>query len=388
MLLSLDVIYNGIGTGYHFISVQYNINIFKSHTQIILWQVIIIKKVTIYDVAKHANVTKSTVSRVLNGSSEVSEKTKNKILETMDTLGFVPNKAARTLKSGKNNIIGLVVTQQGFSEVILNPFYPLLLKAITERAQSYGYHILLINPAGINYDSYIDIIKRNAADGFILLGSISNDTLSKKLDKDNIPYVFNMKYSWEHDNNYVSFDHVNSGYIATKYLLDLGHRNVKMIVGDVKGKILSHNKERIKGFEKALMEYNLPFDENKVLKAPGFMEESYNFIRNLYKEEHPTSLLLSNEVTAITAVNCLLDEGYTIPDDLSLISFGHIDIFKNVRPKLTTVHEDFEWQGKTLVDMLINRINNKETKAITKQSELIIGKSTGRKQRDGSRASI
>ncbi|WP_332693506.1 LacI family DNA-binding transcriptional regulator [Halalkalibacter lacteus] len=341
-----------------------------------------IKKVTIYDVAKHANVTKSTVSRVLNGSTQVSEKTKSKVLESMNSLGFVPNTAARTLKSGKNNIIGLVVTQQEFSEVILNPFYPLLLKAITERAQSYGYHILLINPAGINYDSYIDVIKNNTADGFILLGSTANDTLSEKLDKDNIPYVFNMKYSNEHDDNYVSFDHVNSGYIATKYLLDLGHKNIKIIVGDIKGKLLSHNIERIKGFEQALKEYGLPINENNLLKTPGFMEDSYNFIKNLYKEEHPSSLLLSNEVTAITALNCLLDEGYTIPDDISLISFGHIDIFKNIRPKLTTVHEDFEWQGRTLVDMLLKRINENKTipKAITKQAELIIGKSTGKQK--------
>ncbi|MGM0878254.1 MAG: LacI family DNA-binding transcriptional regulator [Bacillota bacterium] len=333
-----------------------------------------------FDVAKHANVTKSTVSRVLNDSSEVSKKTKLKVLEAINTLGYVPNTAARTLKSGKNNIIGLIVTQQEFSEVILNPFYPLLLKAITERAQSYGYHILIINPAGINYESYLDIIKQNTADGFILLGSTPDDSLSKKLDKDNIPYVFNMKYSNEHDNNYVSFNHANSSYLATKYLLDLGHKNIKIIVGDIKGKLLWHNIERIKGFEQAFGEYGLPIKENNVLKTPGFMENSYNFIKNLYNEEHPSALLISNEVTAITALNCLLDEGYSIPDEVSLVSFGHIDIFKNTRPRLTTVHDDFEWQGRTLVDMLLKQINENEInpKAITKQAELIIGHSTGR----------
>lgn len=340
-----------------------------------------IKKVTIYDVAKHANVTKSTVSRVLNDSSEVSEKTKSKVLEAINTLGYVPNTAARKLKLGKNNIIGLIVTQQEFSEVILNPFYPLLLKAITERAQSYGYHILIINPAGINYESYLDIIKQNTADGFILLGSTPDDSLSKKLEKDNIPYVFNMKYSKEHDNNYVSFNDANSSYLATKYLLDLGHENIKIIVGDINGKLLWHNIERIIGFEKALEEYGLPIEENNILKAPGFMDNSYHFIKNLYHEEqHPSALLISNEVTAITSLNCLLDEGYSIPDDVSIVSFGHMDIFKNTRPRLTTVHVDFEWQGRTLVDMLLKQINENEInlKAITKQAELIIGHSTGR----------
>ncbi len=341
---------------------------------------ITIKKVTIYDVAKKANVTKSTVSRVLNDSSEVSEATKRKVLEAINILGYVPNKAARTLKSGKNNIIGLVVTEQEFSEVILNPFYPFLLKSITERAQSYGYHILIINPAGINYESYIDVIKKNTADGFILLGATLNDSLSNKLDEDNIPYVFNTKYSEENEINYVSFDHITSSYTATKHLLDLGHENIKIIVGDINGKLLSHNIERIKGFEQALKEYGFSVDEKNILKSPGYKEESYNLIKNLYKEEHPTGLLISNEITAISALNCLLDEGYTVPEDVSLISFGHMETFRNNRPILTTIHEDYEWQGRALVDMLIKRINDNETipNSILKHAEFIIGNSTSK----------
>ncbi|WP_332632275.1 LacI family DNA-binding transcriptional regulator [Halalkalibacter flavus] len=341
---------------------------------------IIIKKVTIYDVAKHSNVTKSTVSRVLNNSSQVSEKTKKKVLESINALGYVPNKTARSLKSGKNNIIGLVVSQQEFSEVILNPFYPLLLKAITERAQSYGYHTLIINPAGINYESYFDVIKKNTADGFILLGSTMNETLSIKLDNENIPYVYNMKYSNEHNNNYVTFNDADGGYIATKYLLDLGHKNIKLIVGDVKGNILSFNQERIKGFKRAFEEYDLPLNQNNILKIPGSYESSYNFVKNLYQEDHPTALLISNEITAVTALNSLLDEGYSIPDDISLVSFGHMDIFKNTRPSLTTVHHDFQWQGRSLVDMLIERISdiNLTPTSISKQVDLIVGHSTGK----------
>jgi LacI family transcriptional regulator len=335
------------------------------------------KKPTIHDVAKEAEVTKSTVSRVLNNSPLVTEKTRTRILEAIDRLGYVPNKVARSLKSGKSNIIGFVITEQDFSEVILNPTNALMLKAVTERAQSHGYNILIITPAGVNYQSYIDLITNKTADGFILIGAI-NDTLSKRLDKEKIPYVFNTKYSNEHDNNQVKFNQVESGYIATKYLLDLGHKDIKLIVGDVKGNILTHNEERIEGFKKALDKYGLRMTESMVLKTPGNVEGSYNFIKNLYKEEHPTGLLLSNEVTAITALNCLLNEGYKIPEDLSIVAFGHSDTLKSTHPSLTTVHHDYEWQGKNLVDMLLTRINNYEAtpRAIVKQPELIIGRST------------
>ncbi|WP_165972125.1 LacI family DNA-binding transcriptional regulator [Paenibacillus piri] len=335
-------------------------------------------RVTIIDVAKYANTTKSTVSRVINNSPLVSPKTKDKVLEAIRVLGYTPSNSARSLKSGKSHILGLVVSQQQISEVIMNPNYPAIIKAISEKAQSEGYHILLITSAGVEYKSYDNILMRHAVDGFIVLGATIDDPLHEVLDNAGIPYVFNMRYSEKRSDCYVTFDDFEGGYIAAKYLLDLGHRHIKLVVGDVKGKVLSFNLQRISGFKKALEEYRIPFEESMVLRTPGDMENSYNFINDLFLRESPSALLLSNEVTSIAALNALTDKGIQIPDDVSLIAFGYPDFFRNTRPSLTTVGQDTIWQGNTLVNMLLQRINGRDNAptALIQKPELIIRGST------------
>ncbi|KIL39092.1 hypothetical protein SD70_22510 [Gordoniibacillus kamchatkensis] len=335
-------------------------------------------RVTINDVAKYANTTKSTVSRVLNDSPLVNYKTKMKVLEAIRTLGYMPSKAARSLKSGKNNVLGLVVSQQQISQVIMNPNYPAVIKAISERAQNEGYHILLITSAGVEYQTYDSILTRHAVDGFIVLGATIDDPLHEVLDNANIPYVFNMRYSEKRDHCYVTFDDFEGGYIAAKYLLDLGHRHIKLVVGDVRGTVLSFNLERIAGFKKALAEYQIKFEESMVLRTPGDMDSSYHFISNLFSRERPSALLLSNELTAIAALNALTDNGFHVPDDVSLIAFGYPEFFRNTRPSLTTVGQDTIWQGVNLVEMLLDRINGLEHTpvALIKKPELIIRGST------------
>ncbi|WP_165452589.1 LacI family DNA-binding transcriptional regulator [Paenibacillus thalictri] len=338
----------------------------------------ILNRITINDVAKHANTTKSTVSRVLNNSPLVNPKTKEKVLEAIRVLGYTPSTTARSLKSGKNHVLGLVVSQQQISEVIMNPNYPAIIKAISERAQSEGYHILLITSAGVEYQTYDGILTSHAVDGFIVLGATIDDPLNEVLDSANIPYVFNMKYSRARDDCYVSFDDFEGGYIAAKYLLDLGHTDIKLVVGDIRGKVLTHNLQRISGFKKALEEYSVSFNESMVLRTPGDMESSYNFISNLFNHEKPSALLLSNEVTSIAALNALIDKGFHVPNDVSLVAFGYPEFFRNTRPSLTTVGQDTIWQGNHLVDMLLQRIQeHKNTPPpLIRKPELIIREST------------
>lgn len=335
-------------------------------------------KITITDVAKYASTTRSTVSRVLNDSPLVNERTREKILEAIRVLGYTPSKTARSLKSGKSYVLGLVFSQQQLSDVIMNPAVAGLIKSISERAQSAGYNILLITSAGIDYKSYDEL--NHSVDGFIVLGSTIDDTLNDLLDKANIPYVFAMKYSMSKENCYVTFDDTEGSYTATKYLLDLGHKDMRLIVGDVGGKIHAFNNSRIDGFQKALNEYGVPFDPRMVLRTPGEMDKSYQFISNLFSKERPSALLISNEVTAIAALNALTDKGIKIPDEVSLVAFGYPDYFRYTRPNLTTVGQDIVWQSNQLVDMLLQRIQDPQTRppALVKKQELIVRESTKR----------
>lgn len=341
-----------------------------------------IHKVTIHDVARQAGVTPSTVSRVLNGSQLVKPATRQRVLDAVRSLGYTPNKRAQMFKSGKTFILGLVVAQQHISEMVFNAGFQAQFKALTEKAHSEGYNLLIITSTEADYQSYLDVIRNQAADGFIILGSLPNGILSSMLDEAGIPYVFNMKYSSNpEDRCYISADDEEGGYIAAKYLLDLNHTDIRFLVGDVKGNVLSFNLDRISGFKKALAEYGVPYSDDMVVPIPGQMEESYAGVRRLFQSEQPSALLVSNEITTVACLNYLTDSGLRVPRDVSLIGFGNSDFFRSLRPNLTNVSYDMEWSSKKLVDLLLRRIQGKPIPELPpKKPELVIRDSTARKK--------
>ncbi|TVY07371.1 LacI family DNA-binding transcriptional regulator [Paenibacillus cremeus] len=339
-----------------------------------------IKKPTIRDVAQEAKVTTSTVSRVLNESTLVKPRTRQKVLDAIERLGYIPSKTARIFKSGKSYILGLVIGQSHISNIMFNAGFQAQFKALTEKAHKEGYNILLITAATADSESYFEVIKNQVADGFIIFSPSQNDTLTAMLEEADIPYVYNMKYSDNpQDRYYVSSDDVEGGYIAGKYLLDLNHKHIRFVVGSVKGGYLPFNADRIRGFQKALKQYGVPFQEEMIVKIPGQMDESYNGIHKLFQTDRPTALMISNEITTVAALNYFFDHGIRVPQDLSVIGFGPSEFFRSLRPNLTNVSYDLAWSSAKLVDLLLQRIEGKPvTPEMPKKPELVIRDSTAR----------
>ncbi|MFC5452362.1 LacI family DNA-binding transcriptional regulator [Paenibacillus aestuarii] len=338
------------------------------------------KKPTIHDVALEAKVTPSTVSRVMNDSNLVKPHTRQRVLEAIKNLGYIPNNTARMFKSGKSHILGLVVSTQHISELSFNAGFQSLFKALTVKAHSEGYNILIITSANADAHSYFEVIKNQVADGFIILSPSANESLPALLDEAGIPYVFNMKYSNKPEEDYyVTSDNFEGGYIAAKYLLDLNHTDIRFIVGLVKGGLMSFNMDRIAGFKKALDEYGVAFSDEMIVPIPGQMEESYNLIHQLFQTHKPTALMISNEITTVAALNYFYDHNYRVPQDVSVIGFGPSEFFRNLRPNLTSVSFDIAWTSNGIVDLLLQRIESKPlTTERSKKPELIIRDSTAR----------
>ncbi|QHW33704.1 LacI family transcriptional regulator [Paenibacillus rhizovicinus] len=302
-------------------------------------------------------MTPSTVSRVMNDSNLVKPRTRQRVLEAVQSLGYVPNKAARMFKYGKSRIIGLVVSAQHISELIYNAGFQAQFKALTEKAHNEGYNILIITSADADSETYFDVIKSQAADGFIIMSPSANESLASMLEEAGIPYIFNMKYSNNPaDIYYASADDFEGGYTAANHLLELGHTDIRFIVGSVKGQIISFNGDRIRGFMKALSEYDIPFREEMIVRIPGQLEESYAGIHRLFQTEKPTALMISNEITTVAALNYFHDHGIRVPQDLSVIGFGPSEFFRGLRPNLTNVSFDIAWSSGRIVDMLLQRI--------------------------------
>lgn len=302
------------------------------------------------------------------------------MLEAIESLGYIPNKTARMFKSGKSYILGLVISQNSFSEIMFNAGFQAQFKALTEKAHHEGYNILIITSTEGDSHSFFEVIKNQVADGFIIFSPSHNDTLTALLEEAEIPYVFNMKYSDNpEDCYYVSSDDFEGGYIAAKYLLDLNHTDIRFLVGIVRGSVLSFNIDRINGFKKALENYGVPFREEMIVTLPGQMEQSYNAIYQLFQTQKPTALMISNEITTVAALNYFTDHGYRVPQDVSIIGFGPSEFFRSLRPNLTNVCYDITWSNFKLVDMLLQRIEGKPLAIeMPKKPELVIRDSTAR----------
>ena len=318
------------------------------------------KAATITDVARRANVHKSTVSRVLNKSDNVSEDTKVRVLKAMSELGFSPNRAAQTLATGRKKIVGFVYSEQGMSEVAQNPFFSTVVKGISNFAEANGFNILLMTAPGSKFESILEVVNGQVLDGLIINSSSGNDEFYKILNERGVPYVSIGAPGFDSDACYVDFDNYEGAYIGTKYLIERGHVRPRLIVNSVHGKLLLHNQRRIEGFKKAMKDYDLTLDDQSVIEIPLTYEAVERVVKHLCYD--CDSIIVSNEVVAISLLNSLMaDSRLSVPRDVSLVAFGDRRFYQFMKPTYTTIHQDVEWVGEAAARVLWNRIHGEMT---------------------------
>ena len=191
------------------------------------------KRATIKDVANEAQVSPATISYVLNNKESISAETKERVLEAIKRLNYVPNLSARSLAANTSKLIGVLIPQTEDSSMLMfnNPFYSEIIGGIEYGARVNGYHVLI---SGTNADeSYLRLAKERNLDGIIIIGMYPDDFFNE-LKKTQIPIVLIDSYCSDHYFHSVQINDRYGAYIATKYLLDKGHRSVALIAGEVK----------------------------------------------------------------------------------------------------------------------------------------------------------
>lgn len=316
------------------------------------------KKVTINDVAKLANVSKSTVSKYLNSIPYVSEITAKKIEESINILDYHPSSVARGLVSKSINLIVLVIS----NIELLNNF--LLVKTIENEAKKYGYDIVLMTT---NDDEAIErnlteilTVRYKHVDGIILANIRKNGADVRRLKQTFKNVVLVHRYIPNSIVDYVSINNYKGGQIVAKYLKNLGHEKVAVISGPKE--ILPYS-ERVKGFTDTLKDFgfkkdNLLFtEENQTLAAAYEAAEKIMSIPN-----PPTSIFATSDLLAFGVLDAAKAHGWEIPRDFSLIGFDNIFFSRLARVPLTTIDGQFDILGKKAVSFLIDRLNNNEKK--------------------------
>ncbi len=311
--------------------------------------------VTMKDVAKLAGVSLSTVSRVLNNSSLVKEKTAEKVKKAVKKLNYQVDDSARILRTQKSNLIGFIGAGMG------NPFLTKLLKGVETTANEKGYNILYGDSDGEYRQeiNYLNIMRRKKIDGIIILSANIYTDLLKKIKRYEIPVVFASGYINDNDIACVTVDNVNAAHDVIDYFIKQGHKKVGIISGPYSDTVASE--ERIKGVRLAYKLNNKEFSKELIVEGEFNFESGYTGAKTLLeKDEQISAIFAFNDVMAIGALKYLKSIGKKIPEDISVIGFDDIELAQYVNPQLSTVAQSPLELGANSVELLDKLIKNKD----------------------------
>lgn len=308
------------------------------------------KKITLSYIAKKANVSVATVSRVLNGNGSVDEKIKNKINKIVNSDGY---NLKKTIKN--KQIISVIIPD------ITNPFFANIIEGIENTANLYGYHIILSqfkeNKDILN--KYFRDITKIGVSGYIIVSSTgSSEYFNEILTKVSVPIIFLDRKVDIENINYVGSDNEIGAYNATKYLIDLGHKNIIYMAGP---QDISTENERFSGFIKALNDNNIDFNYSKYKKVANFnFEESYIQMKDIIKSKLDyTAIFSACDVMCFGIKKATEEYGISIPNDISLIGYDNIPFSSMIG--LTTVSSQAYEMGKNAVLSVLNIISERIT---------------------------
>lgn len=310
----------------------------------------------IKDIARISGVSVSTVSRVLNDHPDVSAETRDRVKAVMEQSNYVPNLGARILSRSETNNIGLVV--RGMS----NPFFSDIIVEIEKNIAEAGYS-LYTQQIGAQDDELMTaaLMERDKKlQGVIFLGGRLDYTARQMIDI-GVPYVFcsfNNKYGTLGSADYssVCIDDDQAAYEAVKKLYAYGHRRIAILLSSRNDGSVSQM--RYEGFERARRDFSIPTDESLILSANGYdIQDAYQAMRrHLGRGKDFTAVFVIADLMAIGAIRALIDSGYEVPRDCSIIAIDGLQISGYICPRLSTFEQPKQRLGAEAVKQLVRLI--------------------------------
>ncbi|MBO8163515.1 MAG: LacI family DNA-binding transcriptional regulator [Brevibacillus sp.] len=329
-------------------------------------------KPTIYDVAEKAGVSISTVSRVINNTGRISEKTKKKVLQVMESLRYQPSVVASALTGKRTRTIGLIIPD------VANPFFAEIARRIEDRGRELGFNLLMCNTDNNQHteEMALSLLKQKSVDGIIIGTTTKNYTLLNELLQEQFPVALIAQDIPELVIDVVTVDDFLGGYQATSHLVSLGHTKIAFLMGN-SGR--TSDKYRLQAYRQVLEENRLPFDERLVVETDYSMEAGKRAaLEILASPQRPTAIFAGFDLIAIGVYQAAKELGLRIPDDLSVVGFDNTILATIVDPPLTTIAQPIDEMGRQVMDLLVREIEgSKSTKQrVILPPELIIRNST------------
>lgn len=326
---------------------------------------------TIVDVAKLAGVTPTTVSRVINNRGYISEKTRNKVNEAMDQLGYQPNEIARSLTKQKSNTIGVIVPH------ISHPYFAKLISNLENEASKNGYKIILCNSKekAEKEKQYLDMCKSNRVAGIILC---SGNVESNKINTGNIPVVL-LEKNFEDGKLGIQCDNYQGGKLATEHLIKSGCKRLLHFSGVIDEDMPADNRE--KAFIDICNENNVEYFIRKYDIDTYNEMNYYGYIKETLKEiENIDGIFASSDLIAAQVIQVCNELNIRIPQDIKLVGFDDVEIAKLTTPTITTIHQPIKEMAKLAIELVDSKYKNIEVNEQTiLPIELVIRNSTHNK---------
>ncbi|MBS4173845.1 catabolite control protein A [Bacillus sp. FJAT-49736] len=311
--------------------------------------------ITIYDVAREANVSMATVSRVVNGNPNVKPATRKKVLEVIERLGYRPNAVARGLASKKTTTVGVIIPD------ISNIFFAELARGIEDIATMYKYNIILSN-SDQNKEKELHLLNTmlgKQVDGIVFMGGNITEEHVQEFKRSPVPIVLAGSIEPFNKIPSVNIDYKQAAYDAISEFIEKGHKQIAILIGPLHDPI---NRElKLEGYKEALQKAGIPFNEELVLEGDYTYDSGIEAWEKLREQTvKPTAIFAGNDEMALGVVHGAQDDGVVIPEQLEVITSDNTRLALMVRPQLTSVVQPLYDIGAVAMRLLTKYMNKEK----------------------------
>jgi LacI family transcriptional regulator len=337
---------------------------------------------TIQDLAAKSGVSVATVSRALNGSTEVSESTRQRILSLAEQLDYTPSAAARTLVQRRSHVIGVILETGPGHPDLLHPFFQEVLVGLKESAGTRGYDLLLFasEEPGHGFGGTHSFLRRadhHGVDGAIVMGYDGSHPEIVKLAESGLPCMTVDADIGGPRTGYVMSENREGAKLAVRHLLELGHERIATITGMLR---TPPGADRLEGYREALTDVGLEPRDEYVVEGDYYDESGYMGTRRLLElDEPPTAIFAASDLMAAGALRAANELGANVPDDLAVVGFDDIGLASLLQPQLTTVRQDMQALGEAAAEGLSRMIEDSDAEPVKRfvPTRLVVRSSSG-----------
>ena len=328
---------------------------------------------TLHDLAQVAGVDPSTVSRVLNDDQTlvIKDETRQRILDAVEQLQYVPNAMARGLRRQRSQMIGLLVPD------IANPFFPEIILGAERVFSEAGFRLLLGNTDEDpeKERSYVELLRANVVEGLMLATAFTQDETVEELSRLGVPFVL-VNRAHEGTTNYVVVNDRQATRSAVDYLIGIGHRRIAHVSGPL---YTETGLARLRGYREGLRAAHIEYRDDYVVEGDFKETSGARAIERLWQlPDPPTALMAANDLLALGALDACRRMGVQVPEELSIIGFNDVPVASMVTPSLTTVRVPLLEMGMASARRLLDLLEGRGTPSapIVLDTELVVRSST------------